>query len=432
MPLTLLLDLDDTLLDTNLDSFMPIYFQALSNHMADRVSSEKLICALINGMNAMNENEDPRLTLQEVFDSEFYTRIGIRKDELLDVVEDFYDNIFPALRKHTRQKPEAVPLIEWALSCGFRVAIATDPLFPYKAAHHRLRWAGLEPEQFELISTTENFHFTKSHPAHYAGALGRLGWPDGPVLIVGNDASRDLIPAHRLGLKTYFIETESASSPGPSPALPGTVRLKPYQGRCAPGVSVDAAQDRFEAGRGTLADLRPWLESVDLSTLEPSYKSREAILGIMASTPAVLQGMFTPLTQENWNHEPAPDDWALNEIVCHLRDTELEVHAVQLDLLLGKADAFIPRPDTAVWANERDYLHEDGATAIADFTNARVDILNKLMNHPEDIWLRRARHAIFGPTDFMEIMNFIADHDRMHLQQAWKTLQSVGLARRIE
>ena len=37
MSLTLLLDLDDTLLDTNLDAFMPAYFQALSQHLANHV-----------------------------------------------------------------------------------------------------------------------------------------------------------------------------------------------------------------------------------------------------------------------------------------------------------------------------------------------------------------------------------------------------------
>ena len=30
MPITLLLDLDDTLLNTNMDAFIPAYFQALS------------------------------------------------------------------------------------------------------------------------------------------------------------------------------------------------------------------------------------------------------------------------------------------------------------------------------------------------------------------------------------------------------------------
>jgi hypothetical protein len=38
-------------------------------------------------------------------------------------------------------------------------------------------------------------------------------------------------------------------------------------------------------------------------------------------------------------------------------------------------------------------------------------------------WERKARHAIFGPTNFLEIISFIADHDRMHIQQAWRTLK---------
>ena len=403
MSLTLLFDLDDTLLDTNLDAFVPAYFQALSQHMAGRVDGGEMLRALVAGTSSMNENEDSTRTLQEAFESSFYRGLAIPKPELFGLMENFFDEVFPLLEKYTKPKKEAVPLVNWAFSSGFRIAIATDPLFPYQATYHRLRWAGFDPERFELISTFENFHFTKAHPAYYAEMLGRLGWQDGPVLVVGNNVSRDLIPANRLGLKTYLIETESALSPGRS----------------------DAAQDKFEAGRGKLADLRPWLESVDLSTLEPSYTSREAILAILQATPAVLHSLFASLRDDECRHEPARDDWAFNEILCHLRDTEREVHQLQLELLLEKEDAFIPRPDTSVWANERDYLHEDGRMAIADFARARLDNLNTLKILDDDVWSRKARHAIFGPTDFLEIMSFAADHDRMHLQQAWKTLQSV-------
>ncbi|MEO5887602.1 MAG: HAD family hydrolase [Anaerolineales bacterium] len=395
MSLTLLFDLDDTLLDTNTESFVPAYFQALASHMSDRVSAEVMLRALVHGMGLMNDSEDPTRTLQEVFEADFYPKLGIPKEELLDVIEEFYDEVFPKLVEHTTARPAAVPLIEWALSCGFRVAIATDPFFPRKATYHRIRWAGLDPEKLELISTFEHFHFSKIHSAYYAEILGRLGWPDGPVLMVGNDVQRDLLPAHRLGLKTYWIDGEPASSPG------------------------------FEAGRGKLADLRPWLESVNLSTLEPFYKSREAILGIMLSTPAVLRSLGSSLTREAWRHEPRRNDWALNEIVCHLRDTEIEIHQLQLDLMLERSGAFIPRPDTSVWANEREYLNVDGPLALSDFASARLTNLDKLMNSDGEIWSRKARHAIFGPTNFLEVTNFIADHDRMHVQQAWKTLQSL-------
>lgn len=395
MSLTLLLDLDDTLLDTNLETFMPAYFQALSQHMAAHVSPGVMVRALVDGMHLMNENEDPTRTLQEVFEAAFYPNLGISKEAVSGVLEEFYDNVFPTLRAYTHVRPDAVALIEWALGRGFRVAIATDPFFPRKATHHRIRWAGLDPNRLELISTFDHFHFSKTHPAYYAEVLGRLGWPDGPVLMVGNDVERDLLPAHKFGLATYLIDGESASHPD------------------------------FVAGCGKLVDLRPWLESIDLSTLEPSFKSREAILAILASTPAVWRSLTAFLTLEQWRREHSHDNWALNEIVCHLRDTEREVHAMQLNLLLERAEAFIPRPDTSVWASEREYLNEDGPSALTEFAAARLENLNQLRNLPDETWSRKARHAIFGPTDFTEIISFMADHDRMHIQQAWKTLQSL-------
>lgn len=395
MSLTILFDLDDTLLDTNIEAFIPAYFQALSEHLAPYVSASVMLPSLLAATRLMLDSEDPSRTLQEVFEDDFYRKIGVPKQDLAETIDDFYDNIFPKIQSKTDRRPEAVPLIEWAFSKGYRIAIATDPLFPRKATHHRLRWAGFDPAQFEIVSSFEDFHFSKTHTAYYAEVLGQLGWPEGPVLMVGNDAERDLIPANRLGLKTYFIDGESASSPG------------------------------LEAGRGNLADLRPWLESTDLSTLEPSFKSPEAVLAILQSTPAVLQTISASIADDQWRIEPSREDWAMNEIVCHLRDTDREIHQLHLNLMLAREDAFLPRPDTAVWASERDYLHVDGVTALREFTAARMVTVALLKNAGKAVWARRVRHAIFGPTDFLEVCSFMADHDRMHVQQARKTLMSI-------
>ena len=401
MTLTLLLDLDDTLLNTDLESFVPIYFQSLSQYLQPWVSTEKVVPALIAGMSAMNANEDPRRTLREAFESEFYPRLGIQQEALTAAIPEYFRRAFPALARHTTQNPEAIRFLDWAISAGHRVAIATDPLFYRAAVEERVRWAGFNPEQFELISSADHFHFTKSHPAYFAEMLGRLGWPDGPVLMVGNDYQRDIVPAGRLGLKTFLIETGSG------------------------------IESRDEMGRGTFEDLRTLIESTDPSTLEPTFKSRDGIMGITSSTPAVLLSMCLPLSDTQWSLEPTRDDWAITEIASHLRDTEREVHAMQLELMIEKADAFIPRPETSVWANERDYLSEDGATALTAFAEARIQFVNKLGQLPAEIWKRKARHAIFGPTDFQEIMSFVADHDRLHLQQAWKTVQSLRVSASI-
>ena len=399
MTLTLLFDLDDTLLDTNIEAFIPAYFNALSEHMAPYVQPEVMLPSLLSATRLMVESEDPSRTLQNVFEDDFYGRIGVPKGDLVDVLDDFYDNVFPGIESKTEKRPDTVPLIDWAASRGYRIAIATDPLFPWKATYHRLRWAGLDPDQFEIVSSFENFHFSKSHPAYYAEFLGQLGWQDGPVLMVGNDVRRDLVPANRLGLKSYYIDGDSASSPG------------------------------FEAGRGNLADLRTWLEAADLSKLEPSYNTPDAVLAIMQSTPGVLKTLTKSISPEEWTHEPARDDWAVNEIVCHLRDTEREIHRMQLNLMLSRDEAFLPRPDTSVWARERDYLHEDGSVALQEFTSARLESIGLVKNADEETWSRKARHAIFGPTNFLEILSFMADHDRMHVQQAWNTLKKLNKRR---
>ena len=50
MPFTLLFDLDDTLLDTNMDAFIPAYFQALGKHIENRVPTNVMLRALVQGM----------------------------------------------------------------------------------------------------------------------------------------------------------------------------------------------------------------------------------------------------------------------------------------------------------------------------------------------------------------------------------------------
>jgi hypothetical protein len=224
--------------------------------------------------------------------------------------------------------------------------------------------------------------------------LGRLGWPDQPALMAGDDAERDLQPAQRLGLAAFHVTGDGNS---------GSQRS------------------------GGLDELRAWIETREAEIPAPSITTREAILAVLESTPAVLQGMTTGLTAAEWSREPGPDEWAILELVCHLRDTEREVHAEQLGALIESEAPFIARPNAGVWAKQRRYLNEHGPTAIQEFAVARRAGLERLRAAPDEIWLKPARHAIFGPTHFLEAIGFMAEHDRLHLQQAWRTLQMESL-----
>jgi len=393
--LTLLFDLDDTLLDSNMETFIPAYFQALSQHLAPYVSPDVMLPALVSGTRRMMDNNDPSHTLREVFDDEFYPKLEVEHFTLQDAIEDFYDRVFPSLASLTRPRPEAVQLVEWAFARGYRVAIATDPLFPLKATQHRLRFAGLPPEKypFALVSSYETFHFTKAFSAYYAEFLGRLGWPDGPVLMVGNDAERDLAPAGALGLATFWINGGQETASGVEPM-----------------------------GSGSLSDLRRWLESVDLKSLEPQFKNRASILGLMNAVPASISSLIDEMPASAWTSRPAPAEWALTEVLCHLRDTEREVNQPRLQRLLTENEPFISARNTDAWAEERQFIRQNGRAAFAEFLNARLDTLRILNGLNEEDWARKARHSIFGPTTLQEMAGFMALHDRMHIQQIWKLI----------
>jgi hypothetical protein len=173
-----------------------------------------------------------------------------------------------------------------------------------------------------------------------------------------------------------------------------------------------------------LADLRSWLESTDLSTLVPSLKTPEAVMAVLMSSPAALSSLCANAAPALWGHQPGSDDWGLTELACHLRDTEREIHQMQLKLLREQTEPFIPRPDTSVWASQRNYMNENGPAALEQFTQARAQTIAALRDCSASDWNRKARHAIFGPTNVLEVVSFMADHDRMHIQQAWKTVHA--------
>jgi FMN phosphatase YigB (HAD superfamily) len=396
MPITLLLDLDDTLLETNMDAFIPAYFQALSAAMAKEVSPQVMIPALTSGMKAMMANLDPARTLREVFDSVFFPKLGLDRSAIQPTIDRFYDDVFPSLGSLTKPIPEAVRLVDWAFAQGHRVVIATNPLFPLKAIQHRLRWAGLSPEKypFDLVTSYETLHFTKETVAYYPEMLAQIGWPDAPAVMVGDDIEREVRPTQAAGFPVFWVRKTSE-------------------------VSADAG----EVPQGTLESFRGWLERTDLETLKLSFQAPQALLACLRATPAGIATLVSSPSPDMWKQRPASAEWCLTEIICHLRDVEREVNLPRLRKVLAEENPFLAGEVTDRWVEERRCIEQDGRQALADFIAARKETI-ALIKDLKSEWARMARHAIFGPTSFLELVGFMAGHDRAHVQQIWKTIRA--------
>ncbi|MBR3973495.1 MAG: HAD family hydrolase [Oscillospiraceae bacterium] len=201
---TVLFDLDGTLLPMNQKRFVMTYLEHLAAYLVPHGYDPGIVSrAIWAGTEAMMKN-DGSARNDEVFWKAFesFCGEGARKDE--PVFRKFYETRFQNVAKVCGYNPKAVKTVNAVKAKGFRVALATNPLFPPIATENRIRWAGLEPEDFEIYTNYENCRFCKPNLDYYREILKKLGVKAEECLMVGNDAGEDMI-TEKLGMKTFLL-----------------------------------------------------------------------------------------------------------------------------------------------------------------------------------------------------------------------------------
>ena len=88
---------------------------------------------------------------------------------------------------------------------GITVGLATNPIFPAIATESRIRWAGLDPEDFAFYTTYENIGLCKPNPDYYREAAARAGVSPEECLMVGNDIEEDMVACEKAGMRGFLL-----------------------------------------------------------------------------------------------------------------------------------------------------------------------------------------------------------------------------------
>ncbi len=213
--MALLLDLDDTLIENPMESFLPAYFRALGAFMAEIAAHELLIQRLWSASRVMGRNDGKGRTNAEVFADAFYPAFELPREEIEERVDRFYLEAFPALESLTRRRPAASKIVEWAKTRGIQIVIATNPVFPRVAIEQRMAWGaiGLDRFDYDLVTCYENCRATKSNPAYYLEIADHLGRRPEECLMVGDNWEADVVCAGEAGMPSYWIAPAGASQP---------------------------------------------------------------------------------------------------------------------------------------------------------------------------------------------------------------------------
>ena len=201
---TVLFDLDGTLLPMDQEEFVKLYLGLLARYMEEyEYEPKRLMETMGAGIRAMVTNDGSR-TNEEAFWQVFRDAYGERTEGAREVLEQFYASEFIKARVTCGLAPESAELIRWLKEQGVRVVLATNPLFPRTATMQRIRWAGLDPADFELVTTYEAERFCKPNPDYYREILTRLQLDPARCVMVGNDAVED-VAAEQAGLEVFLL-----------------------------------------------------------------------------------------------------------------------------------------------------------------------------------------------------------------------------------
>lgn len=201
---TVLFDLDGTLLPMDNDAFTKSYFKLLAAKLAPYgYESKPLVDAVWAGTAAMVKN-DGKSSNEEKFWQKFFEIYGEKAVTDKPIFDEFYEKEFQKAKSVCGYNPKAAETVRKVKEMGLRTVLATNPIFPHNATESRIRWAGLEPEDFELYTTYENTGFCKPNPDYYKDIINRIGVNANECLMVGNDVTEDMI-AKSIGMKVFLL-----------------------------------------------------------------------------------------------------------------------------------------------------------------------------------------------------------------------------------
>jgi FMN phosphatase YigB (HAD superfamily) len=185
------------------NEFIKTYFNLLAEHLIKHgYDGNELIKAVMTGTFAMINNDSGKSN-EDIFWETFSSLVDT-DEKLVKTFEKFYEEVFDQVEKVTSKDEDVVKIIKILKEKGYTLALATNPLFPQIATFKRIRWAGLNPNDFKLVTTYENSYHCKPNLKYYQDILETLNKKPDECLMIGNDIGEDMI-INKLGVKSFLL-----------------------------------------------------------------------------------------------------------------------------------------------------------------------------------------------------------------------------------
>ncbi len=195
------LDLDNTLVLYDEIEYYHAYFEKIHRPFADIWELDEFKDRLVSGTLALGRSRGAENN-RDQFLAVFARGNLDKREDLWQRFMNFYRDGYSAMEVNVSVPEGLHDGLQRLRQTGLKLVIASNPIFPVIAQQIRMRWAGLQPEGFDLFTSIENMHYVKPRRAYYLQTCELIGAAPENCLMVGNDPANDMSAA-LAGLKTY-------------------------------------------------------------------------------------------------------------------------------------------------------------------------------------------------------------------------------------
>lgn len=172
---------------------------------------------------------------------------------------------------------------------------------------------------------------------------------------------------------------------------------------------------------------------------------RARVVAYLKETKGALIDSTRGLTEAQWRHRPAPEEWSIGDCVEHLAITEASLlrgiqrmasappaPEDQLALAAGKEELIakavpsrgrrVKGPPEAMPKGE----WSDPGALLARFIDVRERVIDYVETTGDPIRTRQFAHFVFGPLDGFQWLIFMAAHSERHRRQLEEVKSSAG------
>lgn len=143
----------------------------------------------------------------------------------------------------------------------------------------------------------------------------------------------------------------------------------------------------------------------------------EYALARFTANAEAITALVRSSTPEQVRWKPAPEEWSILEVICHLVDEEREDFRTRTRLTLTDPAADWPPIDPQGWVTARQYNTQDPVERLEAFLTERRASLEWLRGLENHNWASTKTHPRRGSATAGEMLMAWVAHDHLHLRQ---------------